>query len=107
MGQLPDVPTPPADARSAAMNRFLIERTSPNAGTLTAADLQGIARTSNGVLAKMPDVQWVQSCVTDDAITCVYLAQSEDAVREHARCGGFPADEVRRVVTVIDPTTAG
>jgi hypothetical protein len=88
------------------MNRYLIERHIPGAGSLTPAELQQIAATSNEVLARMPNVQWVESYVTADAITCVYLADTEEAVREHARCGGFPVDDVRRIVRVIDPLTA-
>lgn len=89
------------------MPRFIIERDIPNAGALSAAELQGIAQTSCGVLQELgPQIQWVQSFVSADRITCVYLAQDADIIREHARRGGFPADRVLEVVAIIDPTTA-
>jgi hypothetical protein len=89
------------------MPRYLIERELPGAGTLSAADLQAIAQKSNEVLAGMAGrAQWVQSFVTDDAITCVYVAESPEAVREHATAGGFPVTNVRAVATVIDPSIA-
>lgn len=88
------------------MPRYLIERQLPGAGQLSADDLQGIAKKSNSVLAGMAGrAQWVQSYVTDDAITCVYVADSPEAVREHAAAGGFPVTEIREVGTVIDPTS--
>jgi hypothetical protein len=90
------------------MNRYLIQRSIPGAVDLSPAELQAIARKSNGVLADLaPRAQWVQSYVTDDHIFCVYLAESEDDVREHGRRGGFPVDAVHRIGTVIDPATAG
>lgn len=89
------------------MNRYLIQRTIPGAGRLSPDELQAIAQRSNDVLAAMaPRPQWVQSFVTDDSIACVYLAGDEAALRQHARDGGFPADQVQLVRTVIDPTTA-
>jgi hypothetical protein len=89
------------------MPKFVIERTIPNAGSLSAAELQAISQKSCGVLREMgSEIQWVQSFVTPDKIYCVYLAPDEEMVREHARKGGFPADSVARVTTVIDPTTA-
>jgi hypothetical protein len=88
------------------MPKFVIERTIPGAGDLTAEELQGIATKSNSVLDDMSDVEWQQSYVTDDKIYCVYIAPTADRVREHARCGGFPADVVTPVATIIDPTTA-
>lgn len=88
------------------MPRYVIERNLPGAGALTAAQLRDISAKSNGVIRELgPDVQWVQSYVTADKIYCVYLAANEDLVREHARCGGFPADAVSEVTTVIDPLT--
>lgn len=88
------------------MPRYLIERELPGAGNLTTEELHGISAKSNGVLANMAGrAQWVQSYVSDNAITCVYVAESADAVREHAAAGGFPCTNVREVVTVIDPTT--
>jgi len=88
------------------MPRYLIEREIPGAGRLTADELHAISEKSNQVLAGMAGrAQWVHSFVTDDAITCVYLAENAEAVREHADCGGFPATTIREVGTVIDPTT--
>ncbi len=88
------------------MPKFVIEREIPGAGKLSAAELQGISRKSCGVLEGMPTVQWLQSFVTDDRIYCVYIAPDEAAVREHAKRGGFPANRVSRVRTIIDPTTS-
>ena len=88
------------------MPKFVIEREIPGAGKLSAAELQGISRKSCGVLEGMPTVQWLQSFVTDDRIYCVYIAPDEAAVREHATRGGFPANRVSRVRTIIDPTTS-
>jgi hypothetical protein len=89
------------------MPKFVIEREIPNAGKLSAQDLQAISQKSCGVLNQMgSQVQWVQSYVTDDKIYCVYIAPNEEMVREHARQGGFPANQVSEVKTVIDPTTA-
>lgn len=89
------------------MPKYLIEREIPGAGTLGARELEGISRKSCGVLREMGgSVQWVQSYVTDDKVYCVYIAPSEDAVREHATRGGFPANRISRISSVIDPTTA-
>lgn len=89
------------------MPKFVIERNIPGAGNLSAADLTAISQKSCGVLQAMgPDVQWLHSYVTGDKIYCVYFAKDESLVREHAQRGGFPADVVARVVTVIDPATA-
>jgi hypothetical protein len=89
------------------MPRYLIERTVPGAGQMDPAALAAVAGKSNEVLRDLgPDVQWVHSYVTDDKITCIYLAANEELVREHARCGGFPIDAVSEVRTIIDPTTA-
>jgi hypothetical protein len=89
------------------MPKFVIEREFPGAGKLSSQDLHGVAQKSCGVLKAMgPQVQWVHSYVTDDKIYCVYVAPNEEAVREHARQGGFPANVVARVRSVIDPTTA-
>ena len=88
------------------MPKFLIEREIPGAGKLTGDELQAISAKSNEVLAGMgARATWLHSYVTDDAIVCVYVADDEDAVYEHARTGGFPADKVRTVRTVIDPAT--
>lgn len=90
------------------MPKFLIEREIPGAGSLTPEQLQGISQTSCGVLSKMgPQIQWVESFVTPDKIYCVYIAPNEEMVREHAAQGGFPANRVSEIKTIIDPTTAG
>ncbi len=89
------------------MRRYLIERTIPGAGQLTAADRQVIARKSCDVLLQLgPEIQWVESYVTDDRFFCVYLARDAEMIREHARRGGFPADRIQEVYTIVDPTTA-
>jgi hypothetical protein len=89
------------------MPKYLIEREIPGAGKLSPGELQGISQKSCGVLREMgPQIQWIQSYVTDSKIYCVYIAPSEEAVREHASQGGFPANRVSRISSVIDPTTA-
>lgn len=89
------------------MPKYLIERNIPGAGALSPAELQAISEQSCGVLNRMgPQIQWIQSYVTGDKIYCVYRAPSEELVREHARLGGFPADHVSEITTVIDPGTA-
>ena len=89
------------------MPRYLIERRIPGAGKFTDDEVRAISQKSNEVLAGLaPRVQWERSYITDDAINCVYLADDEEVVLEHARGGGFPADSIRRVWRVIDPTTA-
>ena len=89
------------------MPRFLIERDLPGAGRLSAEELQQISQKSCSVLQELgPQVQWVQSYVTDDKIYCVYVAPNADMVREHARRGGFPANVVSQIRAGIDPTTA-
>jgi hypothetical protein len=89
------------------MPKFVIERDIPGAGKLSPQDLQGISQKSCSVLQGMgPTIQWVESYVTDDKVYCVYIAPDEATVREHARQGGFPANRVSQVRTVIDPTTA-
>jgi len=90
------------------MHKYVIERTVPGAGGMDEAALGAIAAKSNGVLRDLgPDIQWLHSYVAADKITCVYLAANEEIVREHARCGGFPIDDVLEVRAVIDPVTAG
>ena len=89
------------------MPKFVIEREIPGAGKLSSTELHAIAQKSCSILNRMgPQIQWGQSYVTDDKIYCIYVAPDEDAVREHARQGGFPANSVVRVRAVIDPTTA-
>ena len=89
------------------MPRYVIERELPGAGKLSADELKAISQTSCSVLKQMgPTIQWVHSYVTPDKIYCVYIAENEQAVRDHAKRGGFPANVVSQVKTVIDPTTA-
>jgi hypothetical protein len=89
------------------MPRFVIEREIAGAGKLPREELQAISKKSCSVLESMgPNIQWLQSFVTDNKIYCVYIARDEEAVRQHAKQGGFPADSVARVLSVIDPTTA-
>ena len=89
------------------MPKYVIERNIPGAGKLSKQDLQGISQKSCGVLEKLgPQIQWVHSYVTGDKIYCVYIAPNEEMVREHAKRGGFPADSISAVKSVIDPTTA-
>ena len=89
------------------MPKFVIEREIAGAGKLAREELQAISQKSCAVLAGMgPKIQWVQSFVTDNKIYCLYIAPDEQTVRQHAKQGGFPADSVARVRTVIDPTSA-
>ena len=89
------------------MPKYIIEREIPNAAALSPAELQGIAQKSCSVLRDLgPTIQWVQSYVTEDKITCVYIAPNADIIREHAARGGFPANRILEVATIIDPTTA-
>ena len=89
------------------MPKYVIEREIPGAGDLTAEELQGISQTSCNVLTEMgPQIQWVQSQVTDDKIYCTYIAPNQEMVRQHAEQGGFPANKISEVRAVIDPTTA-
>ena len=89
------------------MPKYVIEREIAGAGKLSPEQLQGISDKSCGVLRDLgPEIQWVQSYVTDDKIYCVYIAPNEKMVREHAQRGGFPANRVSEVRSVIDPTTA-
>jgi hypothetical protein len=90
------------------MKRYLIEREIEGVHDLGCEQLKGAAATSNAALAKLaPKVQWVQSFVTKDKTFCLYLAENEEAVREHARLSGFPANRITEVTGIIDPTTAG
>ena len=89
------------------MPKYIIEREIPGAGDMSAETLQGVAQHSCSVLQAMgPSIQWVESFVTADKIYCVYIAPSEAVVREHASKGGFPANSVCEVKTIIDPTTS-
>ena len=89
------------------MPKYVIERELPGAGSLPAETLTAISQKSCGVLRQLgSEIQWLHSYVTDNKIYCVYIAPNEEMVREHARLGGFPANSVAQVRTVIDPTTA-
>lgn len=89
------------------MPKYIIERELPGAGQLTPAELQGISGKSCGVLRGLgPEIQWLESYVTDDKIYCVYIAPNPALILEHARQGGFPANSIRQVLTTIDPCTA-
>ena len=89
------------------MPKFLIEREIPGAGALSARELHGVAEKSCSVLRDLgPQIQWLQSYVTDNKIYCVYIAPNEEMVREHASRGGFPANRISEIKTIIDPTTA-
>lgn len=89
------------------MPKYVIERDLPGAGRLSGDELQAISQKSVEVLDAMAGrAQWLQTYVTDDKLFCVYIADDEAAIREHAASGGFPCDAARRVVTMIDPTTA-
>ncbi len=89
------------------MPKYVIEREIPGAGKLSAQELQAISQKSCGVLRNMgPQIQWVHSYVTGDKVYCIYIAPDEESVREHARQGGFPANRISEVKTIIDPTTS-
>src|SRR6266849_4145053 len=89
------------------MPKYLIEREIPGAGNLSPADLQAISQTSCGVLQKMgPQIQWLQSYVTGNKVYCLYISPNEEMIREHAQQGGFPANRISEIKSVIDPTTA-
>ena len=89
------------------MPKYLIERELPGAGQLTRDELMAISQKSCGVLEQLgPQIQWVQSFVTGDKITCIYIAPNAEMVREHARMGGFPANRVEEITSILDPTSA-
>ena len=89
------------------MKRYVIEREIPGVGGLTAEQRQGVAAKSNDALAQLAGkAQWVQSFVADNKTFCVYLAENEAAIREHANISGFPANKITEIAGVIDPTTA-
>jgi Protein of unknown function (DUF4242) len=89
------------------MPKYLIEREIPGAGDMSQQQLQAVSQTSCGVLQKLgPRIQWLHSYVTGDKIYCIYIAPNEEMVREHARQGGFPANRISEIKTMIDPTTA-
>jgi hypothetical protein len=89
------------------MPKFVIERQIPEVGKLSPMQLQAISQKSCGVLRELgPQIQWIQSYVTDDKIYCIYIAPDEDTVRKHAEQGGFPANRISQIRSIIDPTTA-
>jgi len=90
------------------MKKFIVEREIPGLGNLTQEELQAITRKSNETLKQMnAEYHWVESYVTGDKMYCVHIAPDEETVREHARCGGFPANRVSEVLSSINPTTTG
>ena len=89
------------------MKRFVIEREMPSVGTLAREEMRAAAEKSNSVLRELgPDVQWVESHVTQDKIYCVYLAKDAALIRKHADISGFPANKISEVKRVVDPSTA-
>ena len=89
------------------MPKYVIEREIPGAGSLSSEQLQAISQKSCNVLQSLgPQIQWLQSYVTADKIYCVYIAPNEELIREHAQQGGFPANRISEIKTIIDPTTA-
>jgi hypothetical protein len=89
------------------MPKYIIEREIPGAGSLAYRELQDISQKSCGILCDMgPKIQWVESYVTEDKVYCIYIAPDEETVREHAEKGGFPANRISKISTMIDPTTA-
>jgi Protein of unknown function (DUF4242) len=90
------------------MPKYVIERDLPGAGELSSPQLQALSKQSCEILKNLgPEIQWVQSYVTPDKIYCVYIAPDEDMIRKHATQGGFPANRISEVFSVIDPTTGG
>jgi hypothetical protein len=88
------------------MPKYVIERDLPGAGDLSPQQLKEISQKSNKVIADLgPEIHWLHSYVTDDKLYCVYVAPDEDIILEHARCGGFPANKVTKLATMIDPST--
>ena len=89
------------------MKKFIVERKLPGAGNMTVEELQAISKTSNAVITILDKpYKWIQSFVTEDKIYCIHEAESEDAIREHAKCGNFPVNKIEEIKAVIDPTTA-
>ncbi len=89
------------------MPKYLIEREIPGAGKLNSQELQAISQKSCGILKNMgPQIQWVESYVTEDKVYCVYIAPNAEMVSEHASQGGFPANRISEIKRMIDPTTA-
>ena len=95
------------ETKTTTMKTYVIEREIPGAGALTAAQLKSISQTSCSVLIEMgPKIQWIQSYVAGDKIYCIYKAENEDLIREHAKKGGFPANRITEVANIISPETA-
>ena len=89
------------------MKKFIVERKLPGAGNMTVEELQAISKTSNAVITILDKpYKWIQSFVTEDKIYCIHEAESEDAIREHAKCGNFPVHKIEEIKAVFDPTTA-
>ncbi len=89
------------------MPKYVIERDLPGAGSLTADQLQAVSQKSCGVLRNLgPSIQWVHSYVTQDKIYCIYIAPNEQLIREHATQGGFPANRISEIISMIDPVSA-
>lgn len=89
------------------MPKYIIEREIDGAGQLSKPELQGVAQTSCNILASMgPGIQWVESYITDNKVYCVYIAPNEEAIRRHATAGGFPANRISQVRSIIDPSTS-
>jgi len=89
------------------MPKYVIEREIPGAGNMSPQELQGASQKSCSVLRNLgPQIQWVESYVTADKLYCVYIAPNEEMIREHAQQGGFPANRISEIKTMIDPTTA-
>jgi len=89
------------------MKKFIIERNIPGAGNMTDEELQAISKTSNAVISILgKPYNWIQSFVTENKIYCIHEAESENDIREHAKCGDFPADRIEEIIAVINPTTA-
>lgn len=89
------------------MPKYVIERELPGAGRMTREQLREVAQKSNGILQTLgPKIQWVQTYVSDDKLYCVYNASSPTLIEEHAKCGGFPANRISQVRSIMDPTTA-
>jgi hypothetical protein len=98
---------PEEDQGGTHMPKYIIEREIPGAGRLSPSDLKGISQRSCQVLRNLgPAIQWVESYVTDDKVYCVYIAPDAELIRKHAQEGGFPANRISEIKTVIDPTTA-
>jgi Nickel responsive protein SCO4226-like len=107
LAELDQIGAPNAKQRRPLMKRYVIEREIPGVGAMTDTQLAQAATTSNAALAELNGkAQWVQSYVADNKTFCVYLAESEDAVRDHARISGFPANKITEISDVIDPMTA-